>query len=326
MLYDEPPNEYEFSATDFEKYRRRFWGCPVRLVNEGTWASFWRDTGTRRGGGAVSSVLPVLAVHTWPEKRNGEPGWTPWTYLSQRRIARLAGINKDTVKAALERLVQLGFAETRRQSREKHQGGREVHFRLSCHLYAHPGEAFARVSAGLIYGGVWSVIPSPASRHLYITLACLDPIKDEAAYLQKVEHDSYGHAPWWEQYPEVWDEPDDADYLDERVLQSRFLEEQRMKSPLSLADLATASGLPRRTVISALNPLLVSLGPAERGKRNSLICRGIRGGRPTWYALNPVALGYCVPPSVMNDSSRLAAARRQLAGQETEPNDSGGSR
>jgi hypothetical protein len=76
------PKRWLFNDDDRQKYQESFWRCPVRLVADGTWAKLWRTPGTIRGGGAVTSVLPVLALHTWPEKEGATAGWTGPSYLS----------------------------------------------------------------------------------------------------------------------------------------------------------------------------------------------------------------------------------------------------
>ena len=88
--------------------RDRFWRCPTRLVTaSGQWAKLWQAPGTRRGGGTVTAVLPILALHSWLQQDGAVAGWTGWTYLSRRRLATLAGIDKDGVTAACRRLMAL---------------------------------------------------------------------------------------------------------------------------------------------------------------------------------------------------------------------------
>ena len=104
-----PPHIWVFNEADRQAYAGRYWRCPTRLVTAGLWAKLWRPPGTTRGGGAVTSLLPVLALHAWPGQAGAEPGWTGWTYFSRRRLATLAGLNKDSVTAACQRLVALNL-------------------------------------------------------------------------------------------------------------------------------------------------------------------------------------------------------------------------
>src|SRR4051794_13095642 len=90
------PRLYEFNEADRDAFRDRFWRCPVRLVQDGTWAALWTGNGRRRrGGGAAGALLPVLAIHAWPTHEGSVPGWTGPVVLSYRRLARLAGLDKD---------------------------------------------------------------------------------------------------------------------------------------------------------------------------------------------------------------------------------------
>ena len=117
------PQDWRFNDEDYQRYRERFWRCPVRLVREGFWAKLWRMPDTIRGGGAATCLLPILACHTWPEHNTIANGWTSWTYLSRRRMATLAGLNKDTATNAIQHLMQHGLIELERRPRTKYEGG-----------------------------------------------------------------------------------------------------------------------------------------------------------------------------------------------------------
>jgi hypothetical protein len=160
------PKRWLFNDDDRKKYQDRFWQCPVRLVKNGIWATLWRTPGTKRGGGAVTSILPVLALHTWPEKEGATGGWTGPSYLSQRRIARLAGVDKDTVRTAIDRLVSLNIMQVKKQRRAKYEGGYKTLYRLNISLYPKGDEPYAKFPAALFYGGTWFMLPSAASRHM----------------------------------------------------------------------------------------------------------------------------------------------------------------
>jgi hypothetical protein len=114
-------------------------GCLTRLTGRRTWTAiggaprgwsrqnFWPSSGGHQGpgagGGTVTSVLPVLALHTWPDQSGAEPGWTGWTYLSRRRLAALAGLDKNSVTAASRQLVTSNLMQMARRPRERHEGG-----------------------------------------------------------------------------------------------------------------------------------------------------------------------------------------------------------
>ena len=139
-----PPANWVFNDCDRRAYEARFWRCPTRLVTAGDWADFWRKPGTTRGGGVVTSLVPVLAVHAWPDQSGAEPGWTGWSYLSRRRLATLAGINKDSVAAAYQRLVELNLMELERRPRTRHEGGYRNVFSPSCHALPAGGRTLCR--------------------------------------------------------------------------------------------------------------------------------------------------------------------------------------
>src|SRR5215510_10035112 len=95
-----------FNEADRQTYADRFWRLPTRLVTEGLLAELWREAGTRRGGGIVTSLLPALALDTWPGQVGAEKEWTGPTHVPNQRLATLAGISRDSVTAACRRLVE----------------------------------------------------------------------------------------------------------------------------------------------------------------------------------------------------------------------------
>jgi hypothetical protein len=119
------PRVWTFNEADRQAYAGRYWRYPTRLVTERLLAEFWREPGTRRGGWVVTSLSPVLALHPWPGQAGAEKEWTGPTYVSRRWRATLAGINKDSVTAAYQRLRVLNLMTLERRSRERHEGGYE---------------------------------------------------------------------------------------------------------------------------------------------------------------------------------------------------------
>jgi hypothetical protein len=251
----------------------------VRLVADGTWAKLWRTPGTIRGGGAVTSVLPVLALHTWPEKDGATAGWTGWTYLSWRRIARLAGMDKDTVTTAITRLRADRLLEIDKRPRAKYEGGYKTYYRLATALYPQGDERYAQIPGSLFYGGAWFMLPSPACRHLYVVIACLDPIADERAYLERIAEKTAGG---WGIFADDEDEAIEDDEKREVVIKAKILAKRRTSEPQSLSDLGRHSGLQRSTVVKALQVLTT---PIFGGREIPLILKGEAAPRtPTWYA------------------------------------------
>jgi DNA-binding transcriptional ArsR family regulator len=219
-----------------------------------------------RGGGSIASVLPVLALHTWPDKTHGADPlaagwWTAWQPLSYRRIARLAGVTPETVGQALKRLVALGLAERRLDAPPDHFGGpRRNSYRLRTDLYASGKEKFAVFGGGMLYGGHWAFLPTPAARQLYIALACLQPVLNEKAYLGK------------------------RDLEPGSLMAEEILAEVRQHRPLSLEMLARASGMSRPAVAEALEVLKQ---PQHEGKGYIKAVPAERDGMFS-YALEPV--------------------------------------
>jgi hypothetical protein len=198
----------------------------------------------------------VLAVHTWPDKPNlssarGEshPQWTGWSYLSQRRLAVIAGCDKDTVGNSLRQLVASGLMQF-----DGSGAGRRNHFRLLRTLYPSNEEKYATIPAMLIYGGVWHLLPTMASRHLYLVLAILDPVGDEEAYLAKLSSDGLN---WTGDELAEWQDFDRTSI--NQLQRQRYLGEVRSSSSVSIADLTRYSGMSRNSVKGALRQLEVPM-------------------------------------------------------------------
>jgi hypothetical protein len=144
----------------------------VRLVEDGTWAALWTAGGQRkRGGGAAGALLPVLALHAWPEQDGAVPGWTGTASLPYRRLAHLAGLDKDTVATALEELAQLGLVRMKVEHIAAGDVRRRAAVRVAVRAFASDGERHVRFPGALVYGGGWSRLPGTAERHLYLAWA-----------------------------------------------------------------------------------------------------------------------------------------------------------
>jgi hypothetical protein len=314
---DRSPTLWVFNEADRLAHAKRFWRASTRLVTAGLWAKLWRASGTTRGGGIVTSLLPVLALHTWPEQSGAEVGWTGWSYLSRHRLAALAGINKDSVGAACHRLVALNLMELERRPRARHEGGYKTYFRLAASRYPQADEPYAMLPGNLFYSGTWAVLPSPAYRHLYVVITCLDPIGDEAAYLARIAEDIGGN---WDRYAddEAWTIADPAARA--VAIQTQMLAAQRARHPLSIRDLVEYSGLQRNTAVEALRGLLVPMFGNYVDPQTghcyppiALLKHGeVQPGRPTWYAPDRRAWGWSWRCEVMNARDRVQKARDRL--------------
>jgi hypothetical protein len=309
------PKRWLFNDDDRKKYQESFWRCPVRLVADGTWAKLWRTPGTIRGGGAVTSVLPVLALHTWPEKDGATARWTGWTYLSRRRIARLAGVDKDTVTTAIKSLRAHPLLEIDKRPRAKYEGGYKTYYRLTTSLYPQGDERYAQIPGSLFSGGSWFMLPSPACRHLYVVIACLDPIADERAYL---EHIAEKTDEGWGLFADDEDEAIEDDEKREVVIKAKILAKRRASEPQSLSDLGRHSGLQRSTVVKALQVLTTPIfgGREIDGVQYPpipLILKGEAPPRiPTWYAPDRCAWVWHWTSECLNSPADAEKARRRL--------------
>lgn len=316
MRFDRP-QQYEFNDADREAYADRYWSCPTSLVRDGIWATLWRSSGSARGGGTATSILPLLALHTWPgrevdelQRHNAEMlgsdfgsarasvvgpydegiRWTPWAYISRRRIAAVCGISKDSVGTGLDLLRRERLVQTVTVSRGRYEGGQKVLYRLNANMLFPPSadavaagsetSPFAQISGNLLYGGAWAMLPTSASRHLYVVLACMDGVLDEEGWLS------------------AGGDPDD----DQRARACR-LERRRRAFPISGADLERLSGLSHGTVVEALSILLAGLFDNHK---LPLLRRGETGrGRTFWYAPHRAAARWHFHPEYLNDPSKL---------------------
>jgi hypothetical protein len=313
------PQEWRFNEEDRRIYHRRYWRCPVRLVCEGLWAKLWRIPQTTRGGGAITCLLPVLALHTWPERDGATGGWTGWAYLSRRRMAALAGINKDTATHAIRQLVRLGLMEIERRPRAKYEGGYKTYYRLAAPLYPQADdEPYATIPGALLYGGTWFLLPSPACRQLYVVLACLDPIGDEDAYLERI---ATAIGDEWSVFADRLDidleEFEDDEEL-EATVKATLLAQRRESAVVSLSEIEGYAGLQRSTVIEAIQVLTTPMFGNEviDGKTYPPIPLIVKGPvpprTPTWYAPDRRAWGWAWNSGLLNTPEQVEARRQQL--------------
>jgi hypothetical protein len=304
------PQDWRFNDEDYQTYRERYWRCPVRLVREGFWAKHWRMPHTIRGGGAVTCLLPVLACHTWSQSHDVTNGWTGWTYLSRRRMARLAGLNKDTATNTLQQLVTLGLLELEPRPRAKYEGGYKTYYRLATVLYPQGDEPYATIPASLFYGGMWFILPSPACRHLYVVLACLDPIGDEAAYLERIATDISNEWSVLADRLEIDSEDFEDDEVLEATVKATLLAQRRQSAVVSLTEMEGYSGLQRSTVTEALQVLTTGIFD---NRTISLMTKGQAPPRtPTWYAPDRRAWAWHWKSEFLNAPERVIAEQHQL--------------
>jgi hypothetical protein len=306
-----PPSIWGFNEADRHAHAERYWRFPTRLVTAGVLAKIWRASGT------VTSVLAVLGLHAWTTQLGAEAGWTGWTYLSRRRLATLAGLNKSSVGLAFQRLVDWQGMELDRRPRSKYEGGHKTYYRLAATFYPQQDEPYAVFPGHLVYGGTWALLPTAAVRHLYLVLSALDPIRDEMGYLRRINADLGGN---WDCHADEDDWAISDPTARAVAIQAKMLVRHRAGHPLSLRDLVTYSGLQRSTVIEALRVLLTPIFgdeiDAQTGQRVptiALVTRGaVQPGRPTWYAPDRRAWDWSWSYDVMNTPRRRRKMRAYL--------------
>ena len=241
----------------------------------------------------ASSLLPVLALHAYPNKKRDDlevdvarsggatpidtqrgksERWTTWSRLNFRAAAALSGISINSVRKALSALEAHRLLETYQGTRAHDDAGRRVYYRLDRALFPVPNEPHRHFCASLIYSGIWSLLPTASARHLYLILMCCDPVYHEDGFSKFGETTVYPGEP------------------------SDFVLEKRWRHPLSDNRLRTLSGIGRDQLREAKQILLTrSLGTEQR----SLVRTGdcwqdddfyARGPYPAdkWYGIDPV--------------------------------------
>jgi hypothetical protein len=273
-----------FSLSEFERNAGRFWKLPVELARDGTLREML-SSANGRSRGIASSILPVLALLAWPDS---ESDWTKEVFISLRYLARLAGINKDSARRGMETLEALGLLTVRKVTLFGH---RRLLVSLETSLYATGDERFAKFPAELIFGGGWSLIGSPAARHLLLVILCRQPVLSEE-----------GLTRWMEQRGKT------ADNI------AKDIASKRRTHALSLGRLSQLSGLARSTVQAGLKTLSNPLPGAaphsvpilQSGKQVNGKLHLSREGAMRWYALNDK--GITANPFFAVDESNKAAS------------------
>lgn len=287
---------------DRERFGARSWLCPRRIIEGGIWAQLWNAGGTR---GACTSVLPVLALHSWPKRGRGTPAWSEWAHIGRRRIAGLAGIDTKTATIGLSGLGAAGLLESVQVRAPDRRGGYRTRIRLAGRLFAADDEPSGRVHGNLIAGGTWAMLPSAAARHLHVVVAAMDAIGHEDAYVQRITNDANDSGSSSFPWDGFWEQGDE----DEQQPIARWLDTQRAGTPMSVSDISEWSGLSRRTVVDVLPQLLAPIYGAE-GPAFGPVKRGIcDDGRSHWYAIDRRASTWFWPPKVLNDPAAVARAR-----------------
>lgn len=280
------PREYRFNRPHQIKYADRMWRCPVRLISSGAWAELWRAEGTVRGGGAASSILPVLGLQVGELADGPQEEWSSSIYLSRRRLAKLAGLDKDTVGVGLKHLADSGLIQIEHSRKAPGLAGRRTRVRLSNQVLSSDRAQHVPISGAFIYGGTWSLM-HPAWRHLYVAIAAEDAIDRT------------------------------------RQLRLRKRHEDVVDQVLSYDDLMTRTGLARSGLAVAVKALRtpVPIPPgaehADHGEPHTgpIVDAGVAPPRhPRWYTPSADAQRTLWPPELLEDRDAVRQVREEWLG------------
>ena len=283
MAYQDP-KRYEFTEKAREDYANTFWRMPLHICHnhENTLVRLWT------ANPSTTSLLPVLAMDAFPGRKiddlerdlgaigkafppsdlpsvcgpgsheytttDAAPCWTKWVCSSIRRMAALSGLSKDSVITALRAMERLELVQTYKGPRGAYGGGKKGYYRLSLStFFPFDNQEFARFPAKLLQHGHWAMLPTNASRHLYLVFTVLDAVRDEDAFLAAASASR-----------EDWGGNASSD-VDDPQTREKILERARRKAPLSTADLERKSGLRHSTVVEARDVLLSPIFHEQRG-------------------------------------------------------------
>jgi hypothetical protein len=159
------------------------------------------------------------------------------------------------------------------------------------------------------------MLPSAAGPHLYVVIACLDPVRNEDAYLDKLKEAGNGDLNWLgdEQDNEIEDDKER-----EAAIEAKVLAKRRSSEPQSISDLERFSGLQRSTVVEALQVLTTSIFgrtkmSGEIWPNIPLIVKAKAPPRTqTWYAPNRRARSWYWRPDRLNSPTRVKSSRNEL--------------
>lgn len=288
------PTEFRFSAEAFAAHRHRFWRLPERLVTSTLWPALWK------AHPALTAILPAFALHAYPRE---DAPFAPWVSVPERHVATLCGLDRKTVSRALASGVRVGVMEREVIQHPSRPAVRMHRYRLAGELFARRGEPFVKIPAALLFGGAWALVPSLGARHLYLTLAALDPVRDVAAFEDAVvarlvlEHT--------EARADATDDKEEAaDYWHMWAVGEveAALNDARASRLYTVSDLAALSGLARASVRDSVAQTLVW---------GVKLLRAGRVGEAWWY-------GHTLPrvetyaPDTLNDPDAFAALRRAI--------------
>lgn len=286
--------QWAFNDADRQGWSRSHWQCPTALVED--LAEYWHIGSGTRGSGSVASVLPVLCLAVRP--RPGED-WSSWGYLSHHRIALLSGVCRDTVAAVFGALEKEGLLEHRHDRVGRYQN--RIRFRLLAEAFCPAREpsidacgSFVKFYGNFIYGGLWSLLPTSAARHLFLAFLCADPVHDPRSFAHAITEGCQTERAMTEA---------------RRVIMAR-----RQPHALSFSDLVVLTGMTRPVVNNAVKILTTSF--VVQGKKARYVRREYQHPQgPNWYVPSRRVMRLrSLDPAVLNDHQAMHRLRNEIWG------------
>ncbi len=182
-----PISKYGWPLEDFRKSKKIFWRCPAGKRLFETLQRVQRETHI---GFAIYSVVPVLALAAWTDSKTAR--WTRLTIQSQTRIAALSGTSGPTVRRVIDALIACDLLREQKVL-SSHSGMHVFAYRLRAEpFYPRKREKYFQFRGAFVYGGWWSLLPSHATRAVYLAIAALDPVRNDRALRSKIVEDCDG--------------------------------------------------------------------------------------------------------------------------------------
>ena len=215
-------------------------------------------------------------------------------------IALLSGVCRDTVAAVFDALEHSGLLERRHDAVGRYRN--RVGFRLLAESFFPVWEPsigacdmFVKFYGNVIYGGLWSLLPTSAARHLFLAFLCADPVHDPRSFAHAITEG----------------------YQTERAMTEarRVIMARRQQHALSFSDLVVLTGMTRPVVNNAVKILTTSF--VVQGHKARYVRRGQQHPRgPNWYAPSRrVMKSLSIDPAVLNDHQAMCRLRHKFWGQ-----------
>ena len=155
--------------------------------------------------------------------------------------------------------------------------------------------SFVKFYGNFIYGGLWSLLPTSAARHLFLAFLCADPVHDPRSFADGITGGCRTEQA--------------------RTEARRVIRTQRQRHALSFSQLVVLTGMTRPVVNNAVKILTTSF--VAQGHKARGVQRGHRHPRgPNWYAPSRrVMKSLSFDPAVLNDHQAMCRLRHEIWGQ-----------